>query len=643
MADNRLIDLKSTLDATKVTLIRVTGSERLSELFEYRLDLRSSTNDLDLVSVLGTHMSVTLDMDTTGSTTRNFDGLVTHFTYEGMDAKLGIFSATIRPWLWLLTRRRNCKIFQSKTALDIIKAVFADYPDASFQDNTTAPANGWVTRDYCVQYNETDFAFVSRLMEQEGIFYFFKHQLSQHQMILANQISSLSTVPNYADISHESEQRNTQLSVDVIWDWRVSTEIETDKVTLTDYNFETPTANLQKVQQNSQRSDQNTFEVYEYPGKYMTAAVGGDVSKTRMNEVGSPFKRVHGAGSARSLTTGTLFTLKNCDRTDQNAQHAVIATEISMRREWGDEHGGEDRLIFDCSFEAILQSAFFSPRRLTPMPRLPGPQTALVVGASGAEIDTDKYGRIKVQFYWDRLGTKDESSSCWIRVAQKLAGPNFGTMYIPRIGQEVVVDFLEGDPDRPLVTGVVYNATNMPPDTLPDNKTRTITRTRSSTGGDASTFNEFTFEDLKGSEYIFLHAQKDFNGVVLNNYTMTITQDKTTEVKQGNVKTTIDQGNDTYTLSQGNLSETISQGNVSTSVTAGKISVTAGSDISITSNTKITLTVGGSSITIEPTQIQLSSTNITVAANLQAQLSGTKTQVSGDAMLQLQGGITKIN
>ncbi|HVJ51658.1 MAG TPA: type VI secretion system tip protein TssI/VgrG [Aliidongia sp.] len=641
MSDNRLIDLKSTLDATKVTLVGMSGSERLNELFEYRLDLRYATNDLDIVTVLGTHMSVTLDLNEDASKQRFFDGLVTQFAYEGMDAKLARFTATIRPWLWLLTRRRNCKIFQNKTALDIIKAVFADYPAASFQDNTTAPTGGWVTRDYCVQYNESDFAFVSRLMEEEGIFYFFKHQLDQHQLILANQLSSLSTVDGFDELEFEPDQTKNRILNDVVLDWRVSTEIETDKVTLTDYNFETPTANLQKIEQLSQRSDSMTLEVYEYPGRYMTAAPGGDVAKARMEELGSPFKRVHGSGSARSLTAGTLFTLKNSERQDQDAKYAVTGTDLTVRREWGDASAAD--MLFECFFEALPSTAPFRPRRITARPYLPGPQTALVVGASGAEIDTDKYGRIKVQFYWDRLGTKDESSSCWIRVAQKLAGPNFGTMFIPRVGQEVVVEFLEGDPDRPLVTGVVYNATNMPPDALPDNKTRTIMRTRSSTGGDATKFNEFTFEDKAGSEYIFLHAQKDFNGEVLNNYSMKVTKDMTEEVLEGNRALTVDKGNDTVTISQGNQAVTVSQGNQTIDISQGKMTVTAMSDIAITSQSKITLTVGGSSITIEPTAISVKAMNITVAGDLGATVSGVNTKVSGDAMLTLQGGLTKIN
>jgi type VI secretion system secreted protein VgrG len=384
----------------------------------------------------------------------------------------------------------------------------------------------------------------------------------------------------------------------------------------------------------------SAYEVFDYPGIYLDTGRGSTLAGIRVGADEAAYEVVRARSTYRSFTPGGKFTLtRHPDQSEVNKSYVITAIE----------HFGSGRERYDNRFEAIPATVVYRPEVRTPRPMIRGSQTAVVVGASGEEIWPDKYGRIKVQFHWDRLGKLDENSSCWIRCAQSWTGSTWGVLFIPRIGQEVVVSFLEGNPDQPLVTGVVANANEMPAYTLPDNKTRSYIKTRSSKKGGDADFNEIRFEDLKGSEELYIHAQKDQNGVVENNETLTIGsskaddgsqtisvyKDRTITVQTGNESTTIKKGNRTVEIDSGNDTLTIKQGNLSIQMNAGSGTMEAAQTI--------TLKVGSNSIEISQQGITVKGVMVSVQGQAQVTVQAPNVQVSGDAALILQGGIVAIN
>ena len=387
-----------------------------------------------------------------------------------------------------------------------------------------------------MQYRETAFDFVTRLMEQFGIYYYFTHTDGAHTLMLSDDPNSHSSIgkalPFYFG---QTEQRSVE---DHVWEWTSDLQLRPGAHSYRDYNFTTPSADLTAKSLQPGSHKYGSFEVYDYPGLYGTVTDGQTLADVRMQEHKTFVQVFDGRSNARSIRAGVKLSLENTADTALAQEYLVIRaiTNLTMAEGSSDTRG---QLVDShrVSLSAIPGTTPFRLPQTTPKPMIRGPQTAIVVGASGDEITTDQYGRIKVQFNWDRVGTNDQNSSCWIRVAQSWAGLGWGSIFIPRIGMEVVVSFLEGNPDRPLITGVVYNATQTVPYALPDNKTRSTVKTNSSTGGGG--FNEFRFEDKAGSEEIFFQAQKDYNKTVLNNETSTVTQDSTTTIKQGNRSITV--------------------------------------------------------------------------------------------------------
>jgi type VI secretion system secreted protein VgrG len=352
-------------------------------------------------------------------------------------------------------------------------------------------------------------------MEEYGIFYFFKHQQGQHTLVLADDSTAHSPCPGQSSIRYVKVLGGPQR--DVITGWQIEQELRTGKYSLEDYNFQTPSTNLMVSEPTLYNVGGNSkFEIYDYPGEYLTKGAGESLARVRMQEEEAEHCVAHGMGQCRMVVSGYKFTLEEHPRKDQNTdyvlteiQHTAITDAYATSR----SSEGES---YSNTFTCIPLAVPFRPFRVTPRPTVKGPQTGVVVGPSGEEIYSDEYGRVKVQFFWDRLGKKNENSSCWIRVSQPWAGKNWGAVFLPRIGQEVIVDFLEGDPDQPLITGRVYNADQMPPYTLPDKQTRSTIQSRSSKGGGTANYNEIRFEDLKGSEQIFINAEKDMDHRVEN-------------------------------------------------------------------------------------------------------------------------------
>ncbi len=498
----RMISIDTPLGTDELLLQSLSGHEAVSRLFKFDLDLLSETDSITFTQIVG--QKVTITVEQFDGSVRYFNGCVSRFAQSGQDSRFTHYHAEVVPWLWFLTRNADCKIFQNMSVKDIILQVFNNL---GFQDFENKLQGTYDSLEYCVQYRETHFNFVSRLMEQYGIFYFFEHQQGKHTLILGD---SNSVFPSLGDVKCELASGGVEAQ-DLVTTWNTEQELRTGKYTLTDYNFTTPSTSLLSSEPTvDQVGPNSSYEIFDYPGDYETASTGESVAKLRMQEEEASHLLATGASGCRAFTSGYGFNLQGYYRGDQNTSY-VLAEVQHMASVGPSYYGGEASPQYSNRFTVIPLAVPFRPARLTPKPMVQGPQTAVVVGKSGEEIWVDQYGRIKVQFFWDRVGQKDENSSCWIRVSQPWAGKAWGSMWIPRIGQEVIVEFLEGDPDRPIITGRVYNAELMPPYTLPDYGTRSTFMSRSSKGGGTSNYNELRFEDKTGAEQIFMNAERDMD------------------------------------------------------------------------------------------------------------------------------------
>ena len=507
--DHRLIAFDAPSLGKDVLLLQeLTGQEGLSRLFSYELDLLAYENDsLSFEKVVG--KKVSLKLQRPDGSLRHISGYVSRFTQGETDERLFThYHAQVVPWLWFLTLQADCRIFQNLSVPDIISQVFDLYPLHDYR----LSLGKYQPLEYRVQYRETSFNFVSRLMEEFGIYYYFDHSIEgKHTMVLCDPSTSLPTSPS-SPISYETRVGGLE-DPEVISNWHVGQEVRTGKYSLTDYNFITPSTSLMANEPTIVNlAACKDLENYDYPGPHTTKDDGLAAAKVHMQEEEAAHLVVSAAGNARALGSGYLFTLKNHYRSDQNTTYLV--TEARHFASAGQTYttagtlGGE---TYSNHFTCIPANVQYRPPRVTPKPHVQGPQPALVVGKAGEEIWVDNYGRVIVQFYWDRQGKKNENSSCWIRVSQPWAGNSWGGMWIPRIGQEVLVSFLEGDPDRPVIVGRVYNAEQMPPYQLPDHQTVSTFKSRSSKGGTGANFNEIRFEDKKDSEQVFIKAEKEMD------------------------------------------------------------------------------------------------------------------------------------
>ena len=604
---NRLFTLTTPLGADAFVVTGFRGREEFSRPFSFTLDLVSDNTAVAPADLVGQAVGWTVN-DPVDSP-RYFHGFVKKLVNgPRMSRSLRNYQIEVVPWLWFLTRTTDCRIFQNQTPTDIIKAVFGLYGFSAYQENYQG---SYPTLEYCVQYRETAFAFVSRLMEEYGIFYTFTFASGSHTLVLADAASAYTAGP-LASVEYHPEGGAAQ----AVSRWDRAYEFRSGKATHTDYNFTTPSTNLLATQPTTvSLTGISAYDLYDYPGRYLVGAEGTALATVRIEADEAVYDISAGDSTCPSFVPGTTFTL--AVHPADNGSYALVAVDHAGTENWvaGTQSGEGD---YRNSFVCIPAATPFRPARLTPRPTVPGPQPAVVVGPSGEEIYTDQYGRIKVQFIWDRVGTYDENSSCWMRVAELWAGQNWGMIFTPRIGQEVLVDFLEGDPDRPVVTGRVYNANQMPPYALPDNMTQSGVLTRSTKGGGAANANQLRFEDKMGNEDILFHAEKDFHRevehddslTVGNDQTITITNNRTLEVTQGNEKITIDkgnrdrtvsQGNDTLTVSQGNRSVTVSQGDYSLTVSQGKRTISVNADHSLTvqqGNRTVTVSQGNDGLTV---------------------------------------------
>ncbi len=686
-------------------LVGFHGHEAISSLFAFHLDLMGENGKaVPFDQVLGKKATVQLGLPNVPP--RFFNGIVSRIAQGRRDQDFTRYQMEIVPEAWLLTRSARSRIFQQVTVKEILAEVFAGFSvDLRLKGQ-------YQSRDYCVQYRETDFNFASRLMEEEGIFYYFTHDAKNHVMVIAD---SPDVHPQLGDAIVYEELEGGERDDQRVFDWDKAQELRSGKFTLWDHSFELPHKHLdaEKTLQDSVTVGKVThklkvgpgekLEIYDYPGEYAQrfdgVSPGGgdrasDIDKIfqdntrtvgiRAEQEAAQALAIRGAGNVTAFVPGVRFKLAR----HFDADGPYLLTSVHHSAAVSSDYRSEgEAYSYQNSFGALPAGLPFRPARVSPKPVIHGTQTAVVVGPAGEEIFPDKYSRVKVKFHWDRSDHQHIDASCWVRVSTPWAGKHWGMIHIPRIGQEVVVAFEEGDPDRPLIVGSVYNADMMPPYDLPANKTQSGIQSRSSKGGGPPHFNELRFEDKKGSEQVFFHAEKDFVREVENNDTLTvgipgdslkegnqastIYKDRTAtilhgnelltvkegnrtvevtqgddlhHVKTGNRTVNVDTGNDSHTIKTGNRSVEIGMGNDSLLIKMGNQTTKLNLGQSTTEAMQsITLKVGQSSLVIDQMGVTIKGMMISVEGQVQTSVKGLMTQINGDAMLTAKGGITMIN
>ena len=680
LQETREIEIATPLGDDVLLFQRMTASEQLGRLFEYQLDVMSKDANIKLDDLLGQNVTVRLKLE--GKESRFFNGYVSRFCFVGLAENLYSYQITLRPWLWFLTRTADCRIFQNQKAPDIIKQIFREAGFSDFEDKLTTSYREW---EYCVQYRETDFNFVSRLMEQEGIYYYFKHEDGKHTLVMADSIEGHQAVAGYEEVPYFPFEETLRRERDHIFDWFVAQEVQPGTYALNDFDFQKPKADLNVKLKQPYGHAVDQFEVYDYPGEYVEKSDGDEYVRKRVEELHAQYEQAQGQGNARGLTVGALFTFAQYPRDDQNKEYLITSATYELQSDtYGSAPTAGSAQIFMCSFTAIDSSQPFRAPRTTPKPVVQGPQTAIVVGPKGEEIHTDKHGRIKVRFHWDRQSTADENSSCWIRVSHAWAGKNWGAISLPRVGQEVIVDFLEGDPDHPLITGRVYNEINKPPYDLPANATISTIKSNSSKGGEG--FNELRFEDKKGEEQIFMHAEKNLDIRVKADRFESIGHDRSLVVendKKEHIKNERHETVDSHHMEKIGGDRNLKVDGKEAKEVAGSLSLKVGGDvieefganhseqtssnyylkasnIVIEGTSNVTVKVGQSYIAIEAGGIKIGTTGtieleatstlsakgtagVTVESPATTEVKGMMTTVSGDGVLTLEGGLVKIN
>ena len=677
--DGRILKLTTPLGKDFLLIDSIEGTESISGLFRYELRVRhaedSETGPPHVVKpqdILG--QAVAVELVQRDGTTRHFHGIVNRFTQGGRDERFTSYAMEVVPKLWLLTKSAQSRIFQNKDVKQILETVLKEYDFKIQTERTYQPKN------YCVQYRESDFDFASRLMEEEGIYYYFKHTADSHKMIIADTPESHDPCPSKSSIDFVLENTG-DLEVPVVHTWSLDYQLQTGKIEFWDYHFQ-----LQSFKRKLEAPKPSSFNKYgnqavehfDWPGGYAKrfdgiANDGGDqdaklqkvfedskqVARSAVEALDVKHKTYRGMSDCASFTAGHKFKIDKLPIKDDNREHALIS--LTFHGYQSPDYTSTEELDspfwnqFECIPLGDAKFPPFRPQHVTPKPTVYGPETAVVVGPSGEEIFTDKFGRVKVQFHWDRQGNYDGDSSCWIRVGTLWAGKQWGVIHIPRIGQEVIVDFIGGDPDQPIIVGSVWNPETMPPYKLPDNKTQSGVKSRSSKGGTPDNFNEFRFEDLKGKEEIYLHAEKDFNIVVehdesrlvMHDRTKTVGNDETSVIKHDRTETV--QNNETIEIWKNRTesvgeNETINVGKDRTHNVAGEQTKSVGKNdkLKVTQSKKVE--VGDKYELIVTNEINESSKKIVITAGVELILQGPGGQIKIHAGgVDITGVLVKIN
>ncbi|MFL5297563.1 MAG: type VI secretion system Vgr family protein [Phenylobacterium sp.] len=669
---DRQATISIALGGANFKLERFEAVERLSEPFVILVD-GFSADEVDFLPHLGKPVSI--DVADAHEHARYFHGLLMEAELIGADIEGSHYRLTLRPWLHLLEHNKNYRIFQEKTVVEIAKKVFAD---AGMNDLDFKLTGTYRKRDYCVQYKESDFTFLSRLFEDEGIYYYFKHAKSSHKMVICDGKGAHAAAPHYEKVRLKPVGTGETAVPDTLSDWmeRVSTAGQT-KVTLRSYDFTKPQNPVDGKTEASSQHPADALEVYEYLGDFVESGVGAARSKTRIAAARAQRRVFRGVGDVVGLACGGLFTLSEAVIKRYNREYLIVGVRHFVESEaYRSGHGGQPRRV---ELEAIPSDTLYRPPLVTPWPAAHGPETATVTGPANEVIYVDEHGRVKVRFHWDRSPNAPGKTSCWMRVSHHAAGEGFGNVDLPRVGQEVIIDFLDGDPDRPIITGRVYNAQRKHAYNLPADRTRSTWK--SQTVGEAGSysgaekqppggkgFNEIRLEDKGGHEEVYIHAQRTMLREVLLDDALTVQRDRkarigrdrATEVKR-HEKVTVETGDETHTVSQGKRTTsimkddelTVKQGDQKTTVSMGNAShqVKMGNydlktdlgKVTIEAMQSITLKVGSSSIVIDQMGVTVKGMMITSEAQIQHTMKGLLTEVDGSAMAVLKGGIVMIN
>jgi type VI secretion system secreted protein VgrG len=531
--ENRLFTLHAPVPDAGLLLDQIEGTESLCAPFSFTLDLLSERADLVLKDFLGKPMGVALR--TAGGADRWFHGHVTRFSHTSSDGGFAHYRATLEPWTGFLTHRTNCKLFQQKNVIAIIQEVFKDYGHLARAEFRLKDAD-YPEITLCVQYQESDFSFVSRLLEAHGIYYFFRFEKDGHILVLADDSRVAPSVPEGTQLSYNTLPGAAR--TDTIDAWSLGEAIQPTDFSTTSFDFKNPLDHTENRWHTTHPAAVPTMEHYEPAGAYgfKDHKAGERRAQLRMEQLERGFETYDGAGNVRTLTCGHSFELRDHYRkTTSIHDRLFLVTKVEHKGNNNYRESG-GRAHYRNTFSCAPRAVQYRPAIVTPRPVIHGPQTATVVGAPGTEIFTDQYGRVKLQFHWDRLGKFNDASSAWVRVSSPMAGRRFGFIAIPRVNEEVVVEFLDGNPDRPLITGAVYNELKRPPWELPENRTQSGILTRSSKGGDERHANALRFEDKKGEEEVWLHAEKDQRIEVEHDESHTVDHDRRKTV--GNDETT---------------------------------------------------------------------------------------------------------
>jgi type VI secretion system secreted protein VgrG len=589
--DTRFGELITPLGKDVLVLVRFDATEGLSELFEYRIDCLSEQAGINFDQAIGQQCKIKLKMF---NPVREYNGILVEAQWTGLVHDHHTYRLVLRPWLWLLGRTTDCRIFLDKKAPDIIKEVF---DDRGFTDYELKLSEECPQLEYCVQYRETDLNFVSRLMEQHGIYYFFQHEGGKHTLVLADSKSSHSAISGLDKVPLRPATGEFTTEAQHVTEWISARHFRTGKVELNDYNYEKPSAQMLSDAQGSESYQHSNMEFYDYPGKYKVKSDGERYAKIQLQAEQAQDHRRHAHGLAPSAFPGGLTTLEEHAEKSENKEYLVVhASHTYHAEDYRGSSLGSGGEIYEGSYEFLPSDRPFRAPIVTPKPLIHGIQTAKVVtkdAGSSEEIDVEALTEIYVRFYWDRKNKR----SCKLRVAQVWSGKKWGGQFIPRVGQEAVIEFLEGDPDRPLVIGTVYNDEYKPPYELPDKKTVAGIKSDSSKGGNG--YNEWQFEDKKGSEQIGLHAEKDYNLVIRHAETRNIGETFGGGTSRG---TTIQNGDDKLDIQNGSQHVTISQDQT----------IDVQQTITVSANISIELKVGASSILLEQTGITIKAPTITI-------------------------------
>jgi type VI secretion system secreted protein VgrG len=652
--DNRPIKLTTPFGADVLLLSQLSSAERLGQPYNIELSVLSEKGDLDPDRILGRPVSVSWPLPE-GGAERFLHGLVSDFSQLSYGLQQHEYQMTLRPWFWFLSRTADCRVFQDMTVQEIFEKLVKE---KGFSDFRFALKNTYKKLAYCVQYRETAFNFLSRLLEQEGIYYFFEHSAQKHTMVLVDDSGSHKSPSGYDSVPYfPPTTSDSQRERDHLTSWSYLKTVQPGAYATSDFDFKQPSTSLLKTHTVKSAHAHGDLEIFDYPAEIpakkdtdstaLEASESTRIAKMRLEELQAGHFVARGQGNAMGLAAGGLFSLTKYPRADLNKRYLIVAANCSLAANpyQTGTSGGAD---FQVDVEAIDSRTQFRPPRITPKPVVQGAQTATVVGKKGEEIDTDELGRVKVQFHWDRQGRNDEQSSCRVRVAQVWAGQEWGSIHIPRIGQEVIVSFLEGDPDRPIITGRVYNGEHKPPYKLPDNASQSGIKSRSTKGGDAKTFNEIRFEDKKGSEELVVHAEKDFKVDVENDATWRVglNEDSPAKNKKGAAKfeigkTLLVDVGDEITFVTGE-SKIVMKKDGSITVTCKTLTVKATDTINMKA-TKAVKIKGQQEVAVKSLKVGVEgTTKVEIKSSASTKVEGLMLDLSAKAIASLKGALTKI-